>query len=479
MILPIWIIVQQTITAKSARTQLVQYFNYIRFLDLTRSCLLTRSLQGLAPGNAKPPTTEPLSLARLAPQLQKRGPGSPMIRPAKSPFPGTRPGFSSALETNYVCVDNVRFWSMLAIIAVHSLMAWDVPSAAGLTQNLQITLLQTMKFGTIGFYFISGFLLGQWLDHYSAPVYFLRRFQRVGAPWALWAFLFALLPFTKRIMLPPLSVSDISVLASQLWHRVLDVLFFSPYWFVPNFLSALAFLLLCRRYLNDLRFGAALLSLSLLYGVNIHQHWVPASHTTALGGFVFYLWLGHWASRHESVVFGFLERVKAWQVVIAILLAGSIALAEAHSLRKHGSGNIVNTLRISNQVFSLLVVAGLMKVRRVTWPRFINVRASTFGLFLVHPVWGMVLCRLLDFGCAQRVGIRWESTLSHARLFGTGPWASLGLWTTTFMAYYGGSLVLTQALLAQPKLAWMVGQGASQKAGCEKRIQARPGVLVS
>ncbi len=377
---------------------------------------------------------------------------------------------SPRLEGNHVCVDNVRFWSMVAIVAIHSLTAWEVPGDAGVTQNLQIAFIQAMKFGTIGFYFISGFLLGKRLDQYSAAGYILRRLKKVGAPWALWALLFTLLPFTKRIMLHTNSVSDASALAFQLWHHALDVLSFSAYWFVPNFLFALTFLLLCKSWLNDLRFGAALLGVSLFYGVNIYQHWIPISHTTALGGFVFYLWLGHWVSRHDVTVFSFLGRVKVWKLAIAILIAGSMALAEAYFLRRRGSENIVNTLRISNQAFSLLVVAGLMKFRRVTWPRFINVRASTFGLFLIHPVLGVILCGLLAFANAHGADSLLRSALIDSSRLWTGPLTGICLWAATFAAYYGGSLMLTQALIARPKLAWMVGQWTSGESRSPKPI---------
>ena len=87
-----------------------------------------------------------------------------------------------AWQTSYVCVDNVRFWSMLAVIAVHSLVAWDIPSTETSTQNLQLALLQVMKFGTIGFYFISGFLLGHRLDDDAPRAYYQRRLKKVGAP---------------------------------------------------------------------------------------------------------------------------------------------------------------------------------------------------------------------------------------------------------------------------------------------------------
>ena len=372
-------------------------------------------------------------------------------------------------EANHLFVNNVRFWSMLAIIAAHSLIAWPLHGEWTATQNLQIVLLQMMKFGTIGFYLISGFLLGERIDRYSAPEYFRRRMKRVGGPWMVWALLYAVLPLLKTVVLRHGEKSEAPSFAWEIWQRSIEVIFFSTYWFVPNFLFALALLLLCRRYLDDLWFGAVLLGMSLFYGMNVYRQWVPSNHTAAVFGFVFYLWLGNWASRHSGLVFRFLKRVRWQSLCLAIALAGSAALGEACLLRRLGSEDAVNTLRISNQVFSVLVVLGLMKIRHRTWPRWIDVRTSTFGLFLVHPVVALVLHNVIE----------WVHLRPASEQLWAHPIFGLGVWAGTFPVYYGVSLMVTQALAAQRSFSWMVGQWAAEKtsggAVCSRRErQAQP-----
>ena len=196
----------------------------------------------------------------------------------------------AASTDNLLFVDNVRFWSMVGIIAVHTLFRWYVPNATA-TSELRMLLLQMAKFGTIGFYLISGFLLGGRLDHCSPCEYLLRRIKNVAAPWAVWA--------SVTIGLAVIQESLYGDFPSHLWPAIVSVatnawrvIFYSPFWFVPNFLLSLSFLLMLRRYLDDLRLGALLLACTLFYSVNIYGRWIPSEHTTAIFGFTFYQWLG-------------------------------------------------------------------------------------------------------------------------------------------------------------------------------------------
>src|ERR1700722_7360052 len=81
-------------------------------------------------------------------------------------------------ELNHLFVNNVRFWSMLSVIVVHS---WYVFGSAN--SGLDIALVTPFKFATIGFFLISGFLLGERVDRRNPVEYFLRRFRRVFVPW--------------------------------------------------------------------------------------------------------------------------------------------------------------------------------------------------------------------------------------------------------------------------------------------------------
>ncbi len=381
-----------------------------------------------------------------------------------APFPTADKSHSSHLFVN-----RVRFWSMCAIIAVHSMLAWGVRTEPGLTRDWQMALVQAAKFGTIGFYLISGFLLGERLPQSSAVEYLRRRAQKVGGPWALWASLFACLLLGKAAL-----AHEDALNGGQIRDCILQVMFQSVYWFVPNFLFALSLLLIFRRRLDDLRFGAALLLISLFYGVNVYGRWIPSQHTAALLGYVFYLWLGNWASRHWNKVSAFLEQIPLRYLAPAILLTGSLALGEAHLLSRFVPEDGLNTLRVSNQLFSLLVVLGLVKCRWAVAPKFIDVRAHTFGQYLLHPL--AIFCFHPVFDLARRrvTGGRVGSALDSSDLFWTNPLAAVGLWAAMFVAVYGASLVLAQWLARRPALGWTVGQWTTQASASAQQRQPRP-----
>ncbi len=368
-------------------------------------------------------------------------------------------------DVDHLCVDNVRYWSMFAIVAVHSLLAWGIHADSRIGWELQIALLQAMKFGTIGFYLISGFLLGPRVDRRPPYDYLLRRLKTVAFPWVIWAAIFTVLPFVKVLLL---GGGTGNVGASMLRYAS-NVLLFSPYWFVPNFFIALTTLLLLRRYLDNVRIGIGLFAISLFYAVNIYGKWIPASHTYAAFGFVFYLWLGSWASRHWSALTRLLNRIGSRSLLLGILVAAALSFGEAHVLNSLKAENVVNTLRLSNQVFSVLAVLGLMKLRRPTWPAFIDVRAHTFGLYLVHPVCIFLLARAVDtvfrFAIKAVYGARLES---YGPVW-VHPMTAVLLWASMFAFCYSLSLWVVKGI-SQSELRWAVGRTSTRV----EAPQARP-----
>jgi hypothetical protein len=83
-------------------------------------------------------------------------------------------------RNNHLFVSNVRFWSMLGIVAVHS--APTLLLINGTQWYLSAALTALFKFGTIGFFLISGFLLGERVDQQRPMEYFLRRVRRSFYP---------------------------------------------------------------------------------------------------------------------------------------------------------------------------------------------------------------------------------------------------------------------------------------------------------
>ena len=237
------------------------------------------------------------------------------------------PGNSA--KRDYLFVNNVRFLSMAAVVAIHCvLLVSRIAGSATLTLPV-CAVLQCLKFGTIGFFLISGFLMGEGLCHKKPSEYMARRIRTVFLPWLFWFSMYCCL--VMRGSLPGLfDANSFGNVVVSLMNMFRERMFESIYWFVPNLMISLSILLVCRRFLDDLRFGCVLFVVSLLYGVNIYTQWVAvSSHTEALFGFVFYLWLGVWAGRNFARVEDWLKKMPLSVVAAAIALSWIAALAES------------------------------------------------------------------------------------------------------------------------------------------------------
>ena len=374
-----------------------------------------------------------------------QGPASQTeIAKPKSEDPATRPPVPDA---NHLFANNVRFLSMVAIIALHTIGIYSFLHH----QEKPLTLLaaeQVMKFGSIAFFLVAGFLFGERVDHYKPLQYYGRRLKNVFLPWTVWYLTYSALCFAHRFRHPG-SASDWIALTREALSVSLQS---TPYWFVPNLLIALALLLMLRPILRDGRVGLVLMTMSLFYAVNIYGRWLPVEHHRAVFGFVFYLWLGAWCSWHSADVEKCLARVG--MVVLFVLLAATYVLgvAETKLLLSAQSADPMNTLRISNQLYSVVAVLALFRLRRALWPRFVSVREHTFGLYLTHsvalPVFAFALRKFLPY-------------LGWAR-FWDGPAGATLLILATFVAVYGSCLLLVRGLLSCRWTRWTVGLAGSR-----------------
>lgn len=344
---------------------------------------------------------------------------------------------------DHVFANNVRFLSMAAIVGVHAISAYSsivrLPAV-----SLPLTYFgQSMKFGTIAFFLVAGFLFGERIDVCSPREYYMRRLRNVLAPWLLWFLLFGSLVLAGDVVHKRFAGSIMSHAFTIYGNLLLDTAF----WFVPNLLFALALLLLFRRFLIDVRMGLAFLLASLFYGVNIYGQWIPVRHPQAVFGFVFYLWLGAWCAWHFPALEKRLARIPASAMLGLIVLTLALALAESKFLTSLGSIDPMNSLRISNQIYSVVVALGIVKVKRALWPRFVDVRKHTFGLYLTH-VFGLGV-----------LTVALKRILPH--------WAALSIWREStvglllilaiFCLTYAGCLLAVKALLSNPRLRWTVG----------------------
>lgn len=360
-----------------------------------------------------------------------------------SSFAGTRYNEQGgARKPQYLFIHTVRFWSMAAIVLMHSAEKFSKYQPVS---EIEATLMvQFFKFGTIAFFIISGFLIGDRLPASGPWSYLRRRVNRLVPAWAVWYGLWFLYTVGKGLLHGREAGLSEGFLARTAGQSALYCLVDTPLWFIPNFLVALACVVLLRRWLNDLRLGAALLAVNLFYAVNVYTRWIPSRHTEAVFGFVFYLWMGAWCALRKDRIQSWAAARSGWWLSFWAAVAAGLALGEMVILRAHRSPDPMNTLRVSNQLYSVLIVILLVRIQRRTWPAFVNVAETTYGIYLNH---GVVI------NLVFAIGMRMVLVRGHQ----LGLTGILVMWGVLGSTIYLLAMQLTRALASTSRWGWTVG----------------------
>jgi hypothetical protein len=295
----------------------------------------------------------------------------------------------------------------------------------------------------------------------SQPLpYLSRRLRILFVPWAFWFALYVVYLIPGDIAHHRLVVHST---ASWLYRIRFDLwlaAFSSAFWFVPNLAVGMCILVLFRRHLRSLRLGVALFIVNFVYVANIYAEWFPPVHTTAVFAFVSFLWLGSFASGNFSRISRLMDRVPV--VVVAVLTGLSYALCvvETKILVVRHSVDPFNTLRLSNQIFSILVVLLLLKIKTASWPSFINVREQTYAIYLIHTFF-------------QRIGRSFmEHGLRPGFVEGAGPAMSFLLSSFSFIFGYGASWLMARWIANSDGWRWTIGLKPREIPGQNRKHQA-------
>lgn len=244
-------------------------------------------------------------------------------------------------------------------------------------------IVQPMKFGTICFFIISGYLLGKHLSLQESPwSYYKRRLQVVGVPFLIASGLFLL----KHLGLYGILIGryNIDLLTLDfIQEKIWVVIFNSAYWFVFNFLIVLGIFLLFWRQSYKPIFGWITGLIALFYGINIYLNWIEQRHNLAIPPYLFYLWVGVWLSRRQNILDRIQQLPNRW-LILSTLFTLCLAVLESKYLWAANSISPFNSLRLTNQLFSVLVFVLLLRndySKQLSW---VNPRTESFGVYLYH-----------------------------------------------------------------------------------------------
>ncbi|WP_231491033.1 acyltransferase [Pedobacter sp. Leaf170] len=291
-------------------------------------------------------------------------------------------------KLNYDFIDSLRFIAIITIVLEHTYM-WPEPKFFKdvMEQSIQLFTMQVFKFGTILFYLLAGFLIGDKIHTTTSLQYLKRRFDGTFKPWLFWIIVFLILIYANLLVVylkgswSPMFEKPIWGLANQIY----DIIVKTSFWFILNFLGSISLLLIFRKYLYKYQLGIFLGICSVFYSINLYHEWIYSTHTTAIFGFVFYLWLGVILHKYFKE---FNEWIKRRSVII-LGLAATITLIIScwesyYLINANIQGDPYNTLRFSNIIYSLVCFLFLYRLGNPKWIKKLNPRSSTYGIHLIH-----------------------------------------------------------------------------------------------
>jgi hypothetical protein len=288
-------------------------------------------------------------------------------------------------KKNYDFIDAIRGIAMMSIVAEHSVAAGGYTFQASSDKYWPFLLLiQFTKFGTIAFFLLAGFLIGEKFTDYSPAQYLKRRISTTFGPWLFWSLVYVVaMIITMRIKSNIYHDNDFN-LANVLTH-IKIIYLYSNYWFIINFLISITILLIFRRYLYSFYFGAILGLFTLFYAINIHYEWIDPTHTTAILGFVFFLWMGAQLRKHWATLEKWAAKTPYVTISVLLLITFALSIYEMVELQPK-SIDPFNTLRFSNILYSLVFFALLIKIKTFKFTNYLKPRQTTYGIYLIHYI---------------------------------------------------------------------------------------------
>ncbi|AQG81694.1 hypothetical protein AWR27_21755 [Spirosoma montaniterrae] len=281
-----------------------------------------------------------------------------------------------------VVVHCVAFPPLPDSVTVHE--AINYPIFNLMTEGQATAMLiysQFLRFGSIHFFIVSGYLLGRNLTNYPPAHYYRRRLSTILLPFSVAFLIFCFKSIAFHRYTYP--AESLDTLIAYVGEKLVFTLFHSPFWFVPNYFLSLAILLLCRAHLHKTWFAALLIGINILYGINVHLNLVASRHNLAVLGFVFFLWLGYTIARTKAIS-------RSIQMVSYPVLAGITvfcfagAVVEGLLLMNKQAGDPLNSIRITNQLFAISLFFLLARTNLLRYLPFMKPRQESFGIYLYH-----------------------------------------------------------------------------------------------
>lgn len=283
-------------------------------------------------------------------------------------------------------IDGIRCIAMISIVMEHAVFL-DIYHPTDQLSILMVCIwTQLIKFGTICFFLLAGFLIGEKFVQYTPLQYMKRRVGTTIGPWLFWS-LFFLFTMCLDDLIKAVKFNSGHFgpnYGADFIEHLRGVFLFSNYWFIPNFLICIGILLLFRKYLYSYLLGAGLFVLTMFYTVNIYFEWIEPRHSVALFGFIFFLWLGAQINKNLDKFERLVSKIPYTPIIVVFIVTAALGIIEELHLINAKSIDPYNTLRISNILYSLTFFVLFFKIKEIKAVNFLRPRETTFGIYLIH-----------------------------------------------------------------------------------------------
>ena len=281
----------------------------------------------------------------------------------------------------------LRFISICSVVWGHCLL--DLGSARfnfPYSQWYQALFLQLGRIGTINFFIIAGYFLGEKVQSFTLKSYIEHRFFSLILPWVIFLSIFTSIGLFKTLTIK-------QVLHESIWFEInlfiklgKSFIFDLSYWFVPASLFSSLILILFKKQVASFKFGIFLASISLFYCVNLYYSWISPVHTKSFLAYTFFMWLGLTLKLNLNFFKDFIKKVRWMNLALLFLVAYILACTEGFFLLKIGLKEPFASTRLSNQFLSIMLLFAVMKSDWLRWITIFNPRKYTFGIYLTHCI---------------------------------------------------------------------------------------------
>lgn len=312
---------------------------------------------------------------------------------------------SSSDKVSYAFVDMVRFLATFGIVFIHSYVPMHGMETNAFVHHLPhaeyyLYVKQVFKFSTICYFLIAGFLLADKSIESSPFAYYLRRLNVIAVPYLL-----AVTLFIAALALQSYLVQGQHITVAYIIEIIKYVILYSPFWYVPNYLLCLLVIVCFSRYASSIYFGAVLLLITAcntwynVYAGNNH------THTTALTGFIFYMWLGMYIKKKNLAAA--MQNAGPLVTGSLLLLLYILSNCETYYMLYHTHiAETLNTLRISNQLYSVAFFVFIVSCcKKPANFGILNPRRETYGIYLYHSFFTFILISIAEQWISSRFGI--------------------------------------------------------------------------